>query len=188
MEDKANILENNKNVENDAENQDALELSPTLDQTEQITQLQNQVEDLRDKLLRTMAESENTRRRFEKMVAESRDYAITSFAKDLLSVMDNLSRSLQYNNPEITTQIANVIDGVKMTCDELESIFKKHGLEKINPTTGDSFDYNVHHAVSQVETDAYDNDKVVETMQQGYKIKDRLLRPAIVKVSKKISE
>ena len=184
MEDTPDILNN----ENDAKNQEVLELDSLPAQTEEIVRLQNQIEELRDKLLRTMAESENTRRRFEKMVAESRDYAITSFAKDLLSVMDNLSRSLQYNNPELNNQIGNVIAGIEMTRDELESIFKKHGLENINPIAGDNFDYNVHHAVSQIETDAYDKDKVVETMQQGYKIKERLLRPAIVKVSKKIAE
>jgi molecular chaperone GrpE len=183
IDNKQDILDNK-----DVENQDTLELESAHDQSEQIIHLQNQIEELKDKLLRAMAESENTRRRFEKMVAESRDYAITSFAKDLLSVMDNLSRSLQYNNAEITTQIANVIDGVKMTRDEMESIFTKHGLEKIDPAIGDNFDYNLHHAVSQVETNDYDTDKIVETMQQGYKIKERLLRPAIVKVAKKISE
>ena len=103
--------------------------------------------------------------------------------------MDNLSRSLQYNNSENdTNQTTNVITGIEMTKNELESIFTKHGLENINPMIGDDFDYNVHHAVSQMETNDYDQDKIMATMQMGYKIKDRLLRPAIVKVSKKFSE
>lgn len=174
--------------ENDTKNLEILELDSLQTETEEVIQLKNQIEELRDKLLRTAAESENTRRRFEKMMEELKDYAITNFAKDLLGVMDNLSRSLQYSNIDNGDQITNVIAGIQMTKDELESIFKKYGLESINPMIGESFDYNIHHAVSQIETNDYQPDKVVETMQIGYKLKDRLLRSALVKVSKKLVE
>ena len=184
MENKQDIVHD----EDDKKDIEVLELESLSTEVDEVMQLKNQIEELRDKLLRTMAESENTRRRFEKMIEESRDYAITNFAKDMLSVMDNLSRSLQYNNSDIANQITNIVAGIEMTKGELESIFKKHGLENINPIIGENFDYNIHHAVSQIETNDYDPDKVVDTMQTGYKIRDRLLRPAIVKVSKKFVE
>jgi molecular chaperone GrpE len=79
----------------------------------------------------------------------------------------------------------NMISGVDMTRNELTSIFKKHGLESIEPQAGEKFDYNIHHAVAQIETDEHDDGTIVNTMQVGYKIKDRLLRPAMVRVSKK---
>jgi len=185
-------MENQKDVTDDAEeeieNLEALELEPLHAQNEEIAKLKSQIDELQDKLLRTVAESENTRRRFEKMIEETRDYAVSNFAKDLLSIMDNLTRSLQYQDLVNVIQITSVITGVEMTKNELESTFKKHGLEIINPMIGSKFDYNVHHAVSQIETSAYDPDNIMEIMQVGYKLKDRLLRPAIVKVSKKAPE
>jgi len=185
-------MENQKDVTDDAEeeieNLEALELEPLQAQNEEIAKLKSQIDELQDKLLRTVAESENTRRRFEKMIEETRDYAVSNFAKDLLSIMDNLSRSLHYQDLDNVIQITSVITGVEMTKNELESTFKKHGLEIINPMIGSKFDYNVHHAVSQIETSAYDPDNIMEIMQVGYKLKDRLLRPAIVKVSKKAPE
>ena len=78
-----------------------------------------------------------------------------------------------------------IIDGVSMIKDELISIFKKHGIESIEPKEGEGFDYNNHHAISQVVTDQYEEGTIVSTMQVGYKIKDRLIRPASVAVAKK---
>ena len=71
-----------------------------------------------------------------------------------------------------------------MTKGELTSILQKHGLESIEPLLGEKFDYNIHHAISQIVSEEYDQDSVIAVMQSGYKIKDRLLRPAIVQVSK----
>lgn len=151
---------------------------------ELIKHLTEQVEAAQDKLLRAMAESENIRHRMNRLVEETRDYSIFNFAKDLVSVIDNLSRAIAHAPENLDESHKAVIDGVRMTKNELDSVLKKHGLEVIEPKAGDKFDYNNHHAISQVETDEYVEGTIVSTMQTGYRIKDRLLRPAAVAVAK----
>ncbi|MCC8399938.1 MAG: nucleotide exchange factor GrpE [Rickettsia endosymbiont of Culicoides impunctatus] len=182
---------NNQEIDTDAEEQLLNEVenqpSDTLmlqDSLQEIVSLKNQIEILQDKLLRTIAESDNTRKRLEKSIEEAKDYAIVSFAKDLLSVNDNLSRALEHKPQNMEGDLANIITGVEMTKSELTSILQKHGLESIEPLLGEKFDYNIHHAISQIVSEEYDQDSVIAVMQSGYKIKDRLLRPAIVQVSK----
>jgi molecular chaperone GrpE len=143
-----------------------------------------QVEVLQDKLLRQLAESENIRTRSAKLVEEAREYAIFDFTKDLMPVMDNLSRALDHLPDILDDDTKNIIEGVKMTKAQLESVFKKHHLESIAPQSGDKFDYNLHHAISQIMTGEFSAGSIVNTMQLGYKIKDRLIRPAAVTVAK----
>lgn len=149
-----------------------------------IKQLSEEVETLKDKLLRQMAESENVRSRSAKMIEEARDYALFAFSKDLVPVIDNLSRALEHLPDNLDDSTKNIISGVEMTKSELESAFKKHSLESILPQPGDKFDYHSHHAISQVVTKDYKAGTIVNTMQPGYKIKDRLIRPAAVAVAK----
>ncbi len=177
-------------VDNDAQLVNEIEEDTTdtlilQDSLQEIASLKNQIEVLQDKLLRTIAESDNTRKRLEKLIEDAKDYAIFSFAKDLLSVNDNLSRALEHKPQNTEGDLASIITGVEMTKSELTSILKKHGLESIEPLLGEKFDYNIHHAISQVVSDEYDQDSIIGIMQSGYKIKDRLVRPAIVQVSKK---
>jgi molecular chaperone GrpE len=177
-------------VDNDAQLLNEIEEDPTntpilQDSLQEIASLKSQIEILQDKLLRTTAESDNTRKRLEKLIEDAKDYAIFSFAKDLLSVNDNLSRALEHKPQNTEGDLASIITGVEMTKNELTSILKKHGLESIEPLLGEKFDYNIHHAISQVVSDEYDQDSIIGIMQSGYKIKDRLVRPAIVQVSKK---
>ena len=177
-------------VDNDAQLVNEIEEATTdtlilQDSLQEIASLKSQIEILQDKLLRTIAESDNTRKRLEKLIEEAKDYAIFSFAKDLLSVNDNLSRALEHKPQNTEGDLASIITGVEMTKNELTSILKKHGLESIEPLLGEKFDYNIHHAISQVVSDEYDQDSIIGIMQSGYKIKDRLIRPAIVQVSKK---
>ncbi len=146
--------------------------------------LNEQIETLQDKLLRQLAESENIRTRSAKLVEEAREYAIFDFTKDLMPVMDNLQRALEHLPENLDDEMKNVIEGVKMTKGQLESAFQKHHLESIAPQSGDKFDYNMHHAISQIMTEEYGTGSIVNTMQVGYKIKDRLIRPAAVTVAK----
>jgi molecular chaperone GrpE len=186
---KEEIMED-KEIQSDEEQVFELENSSTTENQEEtdviqahlseIEELKSQIELLKDKALRTVAESDNTRKRLEKMIDDARDYSIVSFAKDLLAVMDNLGRALEYRD-----KIDSVLTGVDMTKLELETVLKKYGIEALEPSIGDKFDYNNHHAVSQVVTDEQDSDSIVGVMQVGYRIKDRLLRPALVTVSKR---
>ena len=153
-----------------------------------INNLNNQVEVLQDKLLRQLAESENIRTRSAKLIEEAREYAIFEFTKDLIPVIDNLQRALEHLPKDLDPEAQNVVKGVKMTKEQLEAAFKKHHLESITPQSGDKFDYNIHHAISQVMTEEFSPGSIVNTMQAGYKIKDRLIRPAAVAVAKAIKE
>ena len=143
-----------------------------------------QIKDLQDKLLRSMAETENVRARLNKNTEEAREYAITNFAKDLVPVIDNFKMALGHIPANLSEDMKNLVQGIVMTKDELERVFSKHGLESIEPQAGDNFDYNCHHAISQIMTDEYKAGTIVGTMQAGYKIKDRLIRPASVTVAK----
>ena len=155
-----------------------------VDPQEVIENLTQQLETLKDKLLRGLAESENIRTRSAKLIEEAREYAIFDFTKDLIPVMDNLQRALEHIPENLDAEASNIVEGVKMTKNQLESAFKKHHLESIAPQPSDKFDYNMHHAISQIVTEEFVAGSIVNTMQVGYKIKDRLIRPAAVTVVK----
>ncbi len=170
-----------------SDNQENKEHQPKIidnDKEETIASLAEKIENLQEKLLRQLAESENIRTRSSKLVKEARDYAIFAFTKDLIPVMDNLSRALEHLPEQMDDNMKNVVEGVKITKNELESVFKTHSLKSIEPQSGDKFDYHFHYAISRVMTEDYKEDTIVSTMQIGYKIKDRLVRPATVTVAK----
>jgi len=170
------------NIEN---NEEEIKEVLSTDNNEEIANLKAQVEELKDKLIRTNAEIDNTRKRLEKARDEAKDYAIATFAKELLNVSDNLSRALEHTPTNLDVEVMNIIAGVQMTKDELDRIFHKHNIEEIKPEIGSLFDYNLHNAISQVEHPDHTPNSVITLMQVGYKIKDRLLRPATVQVTKK---
>lgn len=176
-------------IDDNIENHNEEEISPTIEaqvvDNEEIASLKAQIEELKDKLIRTTAEIDNTRKRLEKARDEAKDYAIATFAKELLNVSDNLSRALAHKpaNPDI--EVTNIIAGVQMTKDELDKIFHKHHIEEIKPEIGSMFDYNLHNVISQIDNTEYAPNSIITLMQSGYKIRDRLLRPATVQVVKK---
>jgi molecular chaperone GrpE len=145
--------------------------------------LSDQISILQEKLLRQLAESENIRNRSTKLIEEEKEYAIFNFTQDLIPVMDNLERSLEYLLNDLSAEVNNLVEGIKMTKDQLASSFSKHHLESINPNPGDKFDFNIHHAISQVVTEEFIPGSIVKTMQVGYKIKGRLIRPSAVTVA-----
>jgi molecular chaperone GrpE len=149
-----------------------------------IDNLNEQIAVLQDKLLRQMAESENIRSRCVKLTEEAREYANFGFSKDLVPIIDHLSKALEHMPKNLDAEMQNVVDGIKMTKAEFKSVFKKHSLESIEPHPGDKFDYHNHHAISQIVTDEYKEGTIIDTMQIGYKIKNRLIRPAAVIVAK----
>lgn len=149
--------------------------------------LQAEVADLKDKLLRTLAEMENLRRRTEKEIRDSRDYAITGFARDLLAVSDNLARAIAAV-PEEARAAADetlkaLVDGVDLTSREFVKTLEKHGVKKLDPMNG-RFDPNVHQAMFEMPNPDVPAGTVVQVLQDGYVIGDRVLRPALVGVAK----
>ncbi len=142
--------------------------------------LQTQIEDLKDKLLRAVAESQNIQKRAEKEKADISKYSISSFAKDVLRIRDNLQLAL-FNSKEDASAI---IDGVKLTMSELDKILNNYGI-KIIESMGKPFDPHMHQAMIEIESKDQEPGIVVQVMQEGFMIHDRLLRPALVGVSKK---
>jgi molecular chaperone GrpE len=143
--------------------------------------------ELKDRLLRTLADMENLRRRTQREIEEARKYAISSFARDLLDVSDNLSRALAAVPPEAREQselMKNLVMGVEMTGRSLLGAFEKHQIRKVEPQKGEKFDHNLHQAMFEVPTTAQAPGTIAEVVQAGYVIADRLLRPALVGVAK----
>ncbi|MBT5073873.1 MAG: nucleotide exchange factor GrpE [Kordiimonadaceae bacterium] len=181
-----------KNKENNDQETPEEELVDQIDNEdesgqEEVTPLsvaEDEINDLRDKLLRAVAETENVRRRSEKEKTDAANYAVTNFARDMLAIGDNLSRALEAlpEEAELPDNIKVLVEGVKMTDRELNNIFERHGISKIEPK-GEAFDHNHHQAMFEAETDD-PNGTIIQVMQIGYKIKERLLRPAMVGVSK----
>ena len=145
----------------------------------------SEVEMLKDRLLRAVAETENVRRRAEREKEETAKFAITNFARDLLPVADNLGRTLD-NIPDqlgADETIKGFLEGVELTGRELAKAFEKHGITPIN-SEGEKFDHNLHQAMFEVEDDEKSHGTIMKVIQIGYVIENRLLRPAMVGVSK----
>lgn len=154
---------------------------------EALEQKESELGALKDQALRALAEAENTRRRAERDVQESAKYATTSFARDLVSVLENLQRATSSISDTLKAEqpaVANLATGVEMTLNELLGAFEKHGIKRIDPM-GQKFDHNLHQAVAQIAAPDVEEGTVVQVLQAGYTIHDRLLRPAMVGVAMK---
>ena len=142
--------------------------------------------ELKDKLLRTLAEADNVRKWSERQVSEARLYAVESFARDLLEVSDNLSRALdalpEDKRAELSPEGKSLLEGVEMTQKSLHAAFARHKVVAIDAGPGATFDPNVHQAVAQIPSDQ-PSGTVAEPFQNGWKIGERTLRAAMVAVS-----
>ena len=158
--------------------------------SEIISDLEQKVSDLKDQLMRTLADSENLRKRTLKDVEHSKKYSHISFVKDLVSSVDNLQRALEAV-PEDTSSlpepIKNLIIGLEIIEKEIISTLENHNVKQIDPL-GEKFDYNFHQAMFEVPTNDNEPGIVVQVSQKGYILHDRLVRPAMVGISKKIDE
>ena len=150
--------------------------------------VEEKLEVVKDKLLRTMAEMENQRRRFEKEKKEAFEFGGFNFAAESLSLLDNIDRAiLSFKNDEVlksNKDLNKVIDAVEIVKNDLVSIFKKNGIEPIE-CIDKKFDPNIHQAMLEVASETKDQGIVVQEIQKGYMMKDRLLRPSFVGVTKK---
>ena len=149
--------------------------------------LREELNAAKDHLLRVMADAENARKRIEKEKEDNQKYAVSALARDLLNVSDNLRRTLdavKREELESNPALKNLLAGIEITEKELLGAFEKHGVKKIEPKIGDAFDYNKHQAMFEIETGEKPAGTVMQVLQPGYMIFDRLLRPALVGVSK----
>ena len=150
--------------------------------------LEDKLKIVEDKMLRSMAETENQRRRFEKERQEAFDFGGFNFAKESLHLLDNIERAIiSFKNDEKlkkNVDLNKIIDGIEIVKKDLISVFKKNGIESID-CVNKKFDPNFHQAMLEVEDNSKESGTVVEEMQKGYMMKSRLLRPSLVAVTKK---
>ena len=157
---------------------------------ERIENQDKQIQELKDQLLRSLAEAENLRKRTIKEISDAKKYSHISFVRDLVSSVDNLQRALEVvpeDKSQLSEPIKNLIIGLEIVEKEIINTFDKHGLKIINPL-GNKFDYNLHQAMFEVPTNEKEPGYVVEVSQKGYLLHDRLVRPAMVGISKKSEE
>lgn len=156
------------------------------EQALEIEELQSENAELKDRILRTMAEMENLRRRTEREKADTAKYAVSNFARDMLSIGDNIRRAIEHvpeDSAESDPALKSLLEGVEMTERELVNALERHGITRLDPK-GERFDPNFHQAMFEIENADVDAGTVLEVMQQGYIIADRVLRPAMVGVAK----
>lgn len=160
------------------------EAAPELQEHDRAAQFEQELAEARQQVLYAQAEVQNVRRRAEKETADARAYAATSFARDILSVADNLQRGLSAIPAELREdeRLKGLVTGLEATGRELDSVFARHGISKIS-AMGETLDPNRHQAMLEVPSDQPAG-TIVQEMQVGYMIKDRLLRPALVGVAK----
>ena len=171
--------EKDQNVENNAEFEEKKEKTP-----------EEKFAELEDKLLRSLAETENQRRRFEKEIKDAFEFGSFNFAKESLAILDNLQRAkAAIKNDEIlkdNKDLDKFLENINIVEKDLVSIFEKNGIKKIN-TKNQKFDPNLHQAMSEIEDEHVDTGTIIQEIQPGYMLGIRLLRPALVAVSKKKS-
>ena len=151
-----------------------------------ISKLNEEIENLKEERLRTLAEMDNLRKRFEKDKIDSIRYGNHNLARDILTLGDNLSRALDAisSDEKRPESFNNLIDGLNIVQKEFVTILEKHGVKKIE-SINKKFDHNYHQAILEVETDEFNEGYVVQEIQSGFTLHDRLLRPSMVSVSKK---
>lgn len=159
--------------------------APELQEHDRVAELERQIEEANSKALYAAAELQNARRRMEKEVADARSYASAGFARDMLAIKDHLDRALAAVTEELRADktAANFLAGIESTAREMESVFTRYGVTRIE-AKGQPLDPHKHQAMVEIPSDE-EPGTVVEELQAGYMIKDRLLRPALVGVAKK---
>ena len=177
----------NEELQEELQTEDKPEIiEPVITEAEEISDLKNQ-------LLRTLADNENNRRRYEKEKEDLSTYIISNFAKEMLSVLDNLHRAIEVSSKidtkddKIDKNTLDFIEGVKLTEKQLSSINEKFKITKVD-SLNNKFDPNMHQAMFEIENDDEEEGTILQVIQDGFKIEDRLLRPALVGVSKKNSK
>src|SRR6187402_2385838 len=170
-----------------ADEADAPETQDAGPQVDPVAVLAREAADLKDRLLRTLAEMENLRRRTEREVADARVYPVSNFSRAILAVSDNMERAMKALDDEIRGKadagVKALLDGVDLTERELIKVMEKHGIKRLEPQ-GQKFDPNLHQAMFELPDPSVPAGTVVQVMQPGYTIGERVLRPALVGIAK----
>ncbi len=181
-------MNDDENLHDEAEElrEETAAAAPELAEHDHVAALEQQLEEAQSKVLYAAAELQNLRRRNEKDMIDARSYAAAGFARDMLAIKDHLDRALAAVNDDLRADktAANFLAGIESTARELDAVFARNGVERV-PAKGLPLDPNRHQAMLEMPSDEAEPGTIVEEMQPGYVMKDRLLRPALVGVAKK---
>lgn len=181
-------MTNEQNLHDEAEEirADTAAEAPELQEHDAIARLQEELAEAKQQALYAQAETQNVRRRLEKDAQDARAYAATAFARDILSVKDNLDRALAAIPADMREdeKMKGLVTGLEATGRELDTVLQRHGITRVE-AMGQPLDPNKHQAMIEIESQDAEPGTIVQEMQAGYMIKDRLLRPALVGVAKK---
>lgn len=180
------MTEDNKTEATDDLRQETAEAAPEVAEQDRIAALEAELAEAKSATLYARAEAQNLLRRAQKEAEDARNYAATGFARDILSVADNLGRALAAIPEELREddKMKGLIVGLEATGRELDSVFARHGISKIT-ALGEALDPNRHQAMMEIPSADAEPGTIVQEIQSGYMIRDRLLRPALVGVAKK---
>jgi molecular chaperone GrpE len=178
----------NERLEDEAEEirRETAEGSPEVAEHDRVAELERRLEEANSKALYATAEIQNVRRRLESEKAQAANYATTQFARDMLAIKDHLERALGAVSEELRADkvASSFLAGMESTARELEQVFNRHGITRIG-AMGEQLDPHRHQAMMEVPSDDAEPGTIVQEMQPGYMLKDRLLRPALVGVARK---
>ena len=168
--------------------EETAEDSPELQEHDRVAELEQQLEELKSKALYAAAETQNVRRRLEAEKEQASSYAAAGFARDMLAIKDHLDRALAAGSDELRADktASNFLAGIEATSRELDAVFQRNGVTRIK-SVGEALDPHRHQAMVELPSEDAEPGTIVEEMQPGYMMKDRLLRPALVGVAKKPS-
>ena len=157
--------------------------TPAAGAADELEQLRAELDELKDRFMRALADSENARKRFERDRREAEQYGGSKLARDMLPVYDSLSRALTHATEDQRAIAGPLLEGVELTLRELQNVFSKHGIVVIEPKPGDIFDPKEHQAMFEAPVPGTKAGSIIEVMGVGFRLHDRLLRPAQVGVS-----
>lgn len=173
--------ENMGEAQLETDEQEFIEPSLTLEEVEAAFEVERS--EMRDRLMRAFADLENTRKRAEKDRREAALYGGTKLARDLLPVYDNLNRALSLVDDETREKSKGLVEGLELTLRELTNIFGRHGVEKVSPEPGDTFDPHLHEAMFEAPVPNFAAGQIIQVVADGFRLHEHLLRPAQVGVS-----
>ena len=181
--------DNTEELENENANENLSERDTPISDEDIILKLNEEISDLKDQRLRAIAELENFRKRAEKDQSDALKYGVTNFAKEIINIRDNIERAQSSISDEVKTNVAvkSVVEGLDLIAQATVSTFEKIGIKKVE-SINQKFDHNLHQAMLEIEKDDLEPGIIVQEILPGYTLHDRLLRPAMVGVSKKTQE
>ena len=181
------MIDDNDKLHDEAEEirRETAEDAPELAEHDRVAELEKQLEEANNKALYAAAETQNVRRRLEAEKQQASAYAATQFARDMLAIKDHLERALAAVSDELRSDkvASNFLAGIESTSRELDAVFTRNGVTRV-ASVGEALDPHRHQAMMEIPTDQAEAGTIVEDMQPGYMLKDRLLRPAMVAVAK----